>query len=156
LLSYNPAIVIATPGRLWELMDDVMEPYLVGGLPMIDFLVLDEADRMVADGHFRELDKILGHIYTKRVEIKKQAKSPHAKQELGESTKQILEEQDVLKTGKNFKMGANQQKGATKVDLSKMNVVDLEDDLEGDDMQDLVIDLGEKEIFATDTKERAN
>lgn len=73
LLSYNPAIVIATPGRLWELMNDYMEPYLLNGLPMIDVLVLDEADRMIADGHFRELKFILDHIYTKRVEFKKQA-----------------------------------------------------------------------------------
>jgi ATP-dependent RNA helicase DDX24/MAK5 len=67
LLSYKPAIVIATPGRLWELMNDVMEPYLFNGLPLIDVLVLDEADRMVADGHFKEMHKILDHIYTKRV-----------------------------------------------------------------------------------------
>ena len=66
-LSYNPAIVIATPGRLWELMDEYMEPYLVNGLPMIDILVLDEADRMIADGHFKEMNQILDHIYTKRV-----------------------------------------------------------------------------------------
>jgi hypothetical protein len=63
--------VIATPGRLWELMDDAMEPYLVNGLPLIDFLVLDEADRMIADGHFRELRLILDFIYQKRVEYKK-------------------------------------------------------------------------------------
>mmetsp|Transcript_17520 Transcript_17520/g.29538 ORF Transcript_17520/g.29538 Transcript_17520/m.29538 type:complete len:82 (+) Transcript_17520:455-700(+) len=71
LLSYKPAIIVATPGRLWELLDDHMEAYLVNGLPMIDTLVLDEADRMIADGHFKELDKILNHIYTKRVEFKK-------------------------------------------------------------------------------------
>ena len=47
LLSYKPAIIVATPGRLWELMDERMEPFLVGGLPMIDILVLDEADRMI-------------------------------------------------------------------------------------------------------------
>jgi len=54
-------------------MDDKMEPYLHNGLPMIDVLVLDEADRMVADGHFKEMDKILDHIYTKRVEFKREA-----------------------------------------------------------------------------------
>jgi ATP-dependent RNA helicase DDX24/MAK5 len=73
LLSYKPAIVIATPGRLWELMDDVADPYLSLGLPMIDVLVLDEADRMIADGHFRELKDILNHIYKKRVDFKREA-----------------------------------------------------------------------------------
>jgi ATP-dependent RNA helicase DDX24/MAK5 len=70
-LSYNPAIIIATPGRLWELMDDRLDPFLTNGLPLIDILVLDEADRMVADGHFKEMHKILDHIYSKRVEIKR-------------------------------------------------------------------------------------
>ena len=67
LLKYKPAIVIATPGRLWELMNELKDPYLVNGLPMIDILVLDEADRMIADGHFKELKFILNHIYSKRV-----------------------------------------------------------------------------------------
>ena len=73
LLSYNPAIIIATPGRLWELMDEYHEAYLVNTLPMIDILVLDEADRMIADGHFKELKPILNHIYSKRVQFKREA-----------------------------------------------------------------------------------
>ena len=68
-----PAIIVATPGRLWELMDEHMEPFLLNGLPMIDTLVLDEADRMIADGHFKELTFILNHIYNKRVAFKKEA-----------------------------------------------------------------------------------
>ena len=40
---------------------------------MIDVLVLDEADRMIADGHFKELKFILNHIYNKRVEFKREA-----------------------------------------------------------------------------------
>jgi len=54
-------------------MDDVVDPYLSNGLPMIDVLVLDEADRMIADGHFKELKDILNHIYKKRVEFKRAA-----------------------------------------------------------------------------------
>jgi superfamily II DNA/RNA helicase len=54
-------------------MDDYMDPFLLNSLPMIDVAVLDEADRMVADGHFKELKYILEHIYLKRVEFKKEA-----------------------------------------------------------------------------------
>jgi len=54
-------------------MDDVVDPYLSNGLPMIDVLVLDEADRMIADGHFKELKDILNHIYKKRVDFKRAA-----------------------------------------------------------------------------------
>lgn len=42
---------------------------------MIDCLVLDEADRMVADGHFKEMYKILDHIYSKRVEFKREIRT---------------------------------------------------------------------------------
>lgn len=54
-------------------MDDIADPYLALGLPMIDVLVLDEADRMIADGHFKELKDILNHIYKKRVDFKREA-----------------------------------------------------------------------------------
>jgi|TARA_B110001450_G_C17613403_1_gene478211 superfamily II DNA/RNA helicase len=54
-------------------MDDIKDPYLANGLPMIDVLVLDEADRMIADGHFKELKDILNHIYKKRVDFKREA-----------------------------------------------------------------------------------
>ena len=51
-------------------MSDHEDPYLLKSLPLIDVLVLDEADRMIADGHFKELHDILGHIYTTRVSVK--------------------------------------------------------------------------------------
>ncbi len=42
---------MATPGRLWELMRSA-EPHLAD-LSRVGFLVLDEADRMVQQGHFQ-------------------------------------------------------------------------------------------------------
>lgn len=44
-------VVVATPGRLWELMRD-RQPHLTD-LSHLSFLVLDEADRMVQQGHFQ-------------------------------------------------------------------------------------------------------
>ena len=55
-----------------------MNPYLLNSLPMIDVLVLDEADRMIADGHFKELHHILAHIYTNRVQMKNDRKKKSA------------------------------------------------------------------------------
>lgn len=72
LLSYEPTIIISTPGRLWELLNERNNTYLTNELPLIDVLVLDEADRMIEDGHFKEMKLILDYIYTKRVEFKKQ------------------------------------------------------------------------------------
>ena len=63
LLSYKPSIVVATPGRLWDLLGQEQDEYLVQFLPKIQCLVLDEADRFVATGHFKELSYILSFIY---------------------------------------------------------------------------------------------
>eukprot|EP00741_Cyanophora_paradoxa_P016903 tig00020943_g16324.t1 len=57
LLAGRPAIVVATPGRLWELMSAGREH--LTELHRLRFLVLDEADRMLEHGHFAELAAIL-------------------------------------------------------------------------------------------------
>lgn len=67
LISYMPQILIATPGRLWEFIDG-------GNLQMmtiknIDFLILDEADRMIELGHFEELNKIFDFIFLKKEQV---------------------------------------------------------------------------------------
>ena len=58
LLRRRPEIVVATPGRLWELMHQQGHEHFVD-LGRLNFLVLDEADRMVERGHFRELHDII-------------------------------------------------------------------------------------------------
>lgn len=60
VLAKCPEIVVATPGRLWEL-------YMEGNdhlrkLEDINFLVIDETDRMVEKGHFEELKLILEKV----------------------------------------------------------------------------------------------
>ena len=58
LLSKRPEIVVATPGRLWELMNAQGHEHFLD-LGRLNFLVLDEADRMVERGHFQELHSII-------------------------------------------------------------------------------------------------
>lgn len=65
VLGRRPAVVAATPGRLWDLMSGGAAAAGGGGssggraaphlarLAALDFLVLDEADRMVQQGHFQ-------------------------------------------------------------------------------------------------------
>ncbi|TIB12476.1 hypothetical protein E3P92_02529 [Wallemia ichthyophaga] len=50
-------IVVATPGRLWEVLMD--NGTLAKRAIRSQFLVIDEADRMIEAGHFEEMDKIL-------------------------------------------------------------------------------------------------
>lgn len=50
-------IIIATPGRLWEVMND--SQVLIDRLKQVKFLVIDEADRLLSEGHFKEVEDIL-------------------------------------------------------------------------------------------------
>ena len=64
LLS-NADIVVATPGRLWELISSI--PGLLRRLKKIRFLVVDEADRLLSEGHFKEVEEIMNSL--DRIEI---------------------------------------------------------------------------------------
>ncbi|KAJ8399175.1 hypothetical protein AAFF_G00415540 [Aldrovandia affinis] len=57
VLRRRPEIVIATPGRLWEMIRE-RHPHLLN-LKQLRCLVIDEADRMVEKGHFAELENLL-------------------------------------------------------------------------------------------------
>ncbi|SSD61275.1 related to ATP-dependent RNA helicase MAK5 [Saccharomycodes ludwigii] len=60
-------IIVATPGRFLELLEK--NQYLIDKFVCIKTLVLDEADRLVQDGHFDEFLKIL-EILTKNLKNK--------------------------------------------------------------------------------------
>lgn len=50
-------IIVATPGRLWEVISD--SDALMQKLQKIRFLVVDEADRLLSEGHFKEVEDIV-------------------------------------------------------------------------------------------------
>ncbi|KAL2044721.1 hypothetical protein N7G274_002495 [Stereocaulon virgatum] len=56
-LLANADIIVGTPGRLWEVING--SPDLSKSLKKIDFLVVDEADRLLSEGHFKEVEEIL-------------------------------------------------------------------------------------------------
>lgn len=62
LLKARPEVIVGTPGRLWELMSGG-EHHLVE-LHSLSFFVLDEADRMIENGHFHELQSIIDMLPT--------------------------------------------------------------------------------------------
>ena len=53
-------IIICTPGRLWEVMSG--DAVFAKGIKRIKFLVMDEADRLLSQGHFKEVDEILNAL----------------------------------------------------------------------------------------------
>lgn len=59
-------IVVATPGRLWEVISESNE--LLEKFRSIHYLVIDEADRLLSEGHFKELEQILDALDRKIVD----------------------------------------------------------------------------------------
>ncbi|KAL8925302.1 MAG: hypothetical protein Q9208_003592 [Pyrenodesmia sp. 3 TL-2023] len=56
----NADIIIGTPGRLWEIINS--SKGLMPWLTQTKFLVLDEADRLLTEGHYKELEEILNAL----------------------------------------------------------------------------------------------
>lgn len=60
ILKRRPQIVIATPGRLYDIVkSDSVDHLNVQAVASIRTLVIDEADRMIQRGHFEEMLKII-------------------------------------------------------------------------------------------------
>ncbi|KAH9937987.1 DEAD-domain-containing protein [Amylocystis lapponica] len=57
VLSRGVDVLVATPGRLWDIIQE--DDDLAEQIGQLRFLVLDEADRMVETGHFAEMENIL-------------------------------------------------------------------------------------------------
>ncbi|KAL7666301.1 ATP-dependent RNA helicase MAK5 [[Candida] zeylanoides] len=64
LLSHGPGVIVATPGRFLELLQK--DEALVQRLALTEVVVLDEADRLLQDGHFEEFEKILEMFHKHR------------------------------------------------------------------------------------------
>ncbi|KAM6170802.1 ATP-dependent RNA helicase DDX24 [Erethizon dorsatum] len=70
MLNRHPEIVIATPGRLWELVKEKHSH--LSNLQQLSCLVVDEADRMVEKGHFAELSQLLEMLSDSQYNPKRQ------------------------------------------------------------------------------------
>ncbi|XP_021673977.2 DEAD-box ATP-dependent RNA helicase 13 isoform X2 [Hevea brasiliensis] len=76
LLKARPEVIVGTPGRLWELMSGG-EKHLVE-LHSLSFFVLDEADRMIENGHFRELQSIIDMLPAANGSVEVEGQSQNA------------------------------------------------------------------------------
>ncbi|XP_015782170.1 ATP-dependent RNA helicase DDX24 [Tetranychus urticae] len=69
----QPDILVATPGRLWEIIDEMDIPHVSHkSIAHIRFLVIDEADRMTEKGYFSELTNVLNLIKERGAKISRQ------------------------------------------------------------------------------------
>ncbi|CDR97786.1 DEAD/DEAH box helicase, putative [Babesia bigemina] len=62
VLKYKPEVIVATPGRLWDAMQELDMKF------DLKYLVLDEADRLVSDKAFKELGSIVAKVRTSRTQ----------------------------------------------------------------------------------------
>ncbi|EFA81919.1 putative RNA helicase [Heterostelium album PN500] len=90
LLGRRPEIVVATPGRLWELIQDGNEHLL--DLTHLMCFGIDEADRMVEKGHFAEVDSILKMLPKYSSKLQQQREQQAAEEE--EDKEEQEEEED--------------------------------------------------------------
>ncbi|KAN0009546.1 hypothetical protein ACTFIU_006841 [Dictyostelium citrinum] len=103
VLSKRPEIVVATPGRLWELITEGHQ-HLVE-LDSLLCLGIDEADRMVEQGHFAELESILKTLPIHRTAMSKKErlkkKETEEKRNKRKKVDKLNDKGEMIKTNKN-------------------------------------------------------
>nr|XP_060612242.1 ATP-dependent RNA helicase DDX24 [Anolis sagrei ordinatus] len=121
ILKRKPEIVIATPGRLWELIQE-KHPHL-SSLKQLRCLVIDEADRMVEKGHFLELSQLLEMLNSSQYNPKRQTFVFSATLTLiHQAPARVFQKKNAIRIDKKTKLELLMQKVGMK---SKPKVIDL-------------------------------
>uniref|UniRef100_A0A8C6VC11 ATP-dependent RNA helicase n=1 Tax=Naja naja TaxID=35670 RepID=A0A8C6VC11_NAJNA len=121
MLKRKPEIVIATPGRLWELIQE-KQPHL-SNLRQLRCLVIDEADRMVERGHFLELSQLLEMLSDTQHNPKRQTFVFSATLTLiHQAPTRVLQKKNAIKIDRKTKLEMLMQKVGIK---GKPKVIDL-------------------------------
>ncbi|KAH9907158.1 DEAD-domain-containing protein [Xylariomycetidae sp. FL2044] len=73
-------IVVGTPGRLWEVLSSSAD--LMNAFKGVGYIVVDEADRLLTEGHFKEASEILTALDRIESAEDEEEKSPSPRQTL--------------------------------------------------------------------------
>lgn len=114
MLEKRPDIIVATPGRLWELISSGKFEKATGGhsLSELKWLVFDEADKMVEFGKFAELQNILRTVYDSR--RRKHAASQNSGTVLTSDDQLLRESKGITEASKSKKKGKNENPNSLK------------------------------------------
>eukprot|EP00927_Polykrikos_kofoidii_P061458 TRINITY_DN5629_c0_g1_i1.p1 TRINITY_DN5629_c0_g1~~TRINITY_DN5629_c0_g1_i1.p1 ORF type:complete len:518 (-),score=94.90 TRINITY_DN5629_c0_g1_i1:95-1648(-) len=142
-LRANPHLVVATPGRLMDHMNDG-----VAVLGSVALLVLDEADRMLDMGFEPQMDKIMKQVPSERQTLLFSATWPKAVQKL--ASKYLRENFVHVNVGETEDLAANK--------AIRQEFHNLGDDEKDDKLLRLLYDMGDdsKVIIFANTKNRIN
>eukprot|EP01065_Artemidia_motanka_P031894 TRINITY_DN3878_c0_g1_i1.p1 TRINITY_DN3878_c0_g1~~TRINITY_DN3878_c0_g1_i1.p1 ORF type:complete len:818 (+),score=225.48 TRINITY_DN3878_c0_g1_i1:57-2456(+) len=82
----RPHFVVATPGRLWGMLEDGASEYLDRSVSKaLRYLVVDEADRLLAPKHFAEVGQILERVRERNPGVITAAAKKPGRRRVGES-----------------------------------------------------------------------
>ncbi|RPA84150.1 P-loop containing nucleoside triphosphate hydrolase protein [Ascobolus immersus RN42] len=106
-------VIVATPGRLWEVMTE--GPGWVDRFKDAHFLVVDEADRVLQEGHFEEVEKVL-KVLNEDIQEESDDEAEEAEREAAEKDDDgaAIEE---LNYGKSVKVSRRRKLGITRQTL---------------------------------------
>lgn len=142
-LKSHPQLLIATPGRLVDLMNDT-----VAKLGNVSYLVLDEADRMLDMGFEPQMEEIMKQIPTERQTLLFSATWPKAVKKL--ASKYLKKESVHVNVGDTEELSANK---AVSQEFFK-----LDDDEKEQRLWRILYEMGEntKILIFGNTKNRIN
>ena len=99
LQQKRPHIIIGTPGRLHDLLGEKILNF-----KNLKHLVIDEADRMIEMGHFKEIDEILEQIFEPKLKEVFDKDYEQANKMIDKKNRQAGEEFYVKENGKKIKL----------------------------------------------------
>lgn len=103
-------VVVGTPGRLWEVMSESND--LVERMKKIEVLVVDEADRLLSEGHFQEVEDILDAL--DRKELNEEAEDEEEASGQSQVKRQTLVFSATFHKGLQQKLASKQKKRSDK------------------------------------------
>ena len=132
-----PEIIIATPGRIWEIIENE-ESEILNDLKYLKFFVIDEADRMTQTGHFKELKNIITHVYNK-IEVKKSGNKEEIKEKIREKIGKDEDEEENKKLAESLGVDEKDIETVDPLDLIGGNDVmfeEINDEDENEEVED--------------------
>ena len=105
-------VVVGTPGRLWEVMSESND--LVEKMRRIQILVIDEADRLLSEGHFKEVEDILDALVRKEVDEDENNEDEGKDSDEPGTTRQTLVFSATFHKGLQQKLASKQKKRSDK------------------------------------------